>query len=119
MQKEFQPTILQNHHFHRLKEYTMEISCNLSVLYSIFWFAFLYFRRTCSLFLIKCPNVKPSEDFDPRLDHQAPPVEKQRKNILMDELTANLLRGHESTPHVSSRKAGIFLLISILDLSIP
>ncbi|ESW17186.1 hypothetical protein PHAVU_007G217900 [Phaseolus vulgaris] len=48
----------------------------------------------------------PSEDFDPRLDHhQAPPVEKQRKNILMDELTANLLRGHESTPHVSSRKA--------------
>ncbi|KAL9318868.1 hypothetical protein ACSQ67_015385 [Phaseolus vulgaris] len=48
----------------------------------------------------------PSEDFDPRLDHQAPPVEKQRKNILMDELTANLLRGHESTPHVSSRKAG-------------
>jgi len=63
--------------------------------------------------------VKPSEDFDPRLDHQAPPVEKQRKNILMDELTANLLRGHESTPHVSSRKAGIFLLISILDLSIP
>ncbi|CAJ1971047.1 unnamed protein product [Sphenostylis stenocarpa] len=74
--KGFQPTILQNHPFHRLQEYTMEISCNLL----------------------------PSEDFD--LDYQPPPVEKQRKNILMDELTASLLRGHESTPHVSSVKAG-------------
>ncbi|WVY89990.1 hypothetical protein V8G54_035504 [Vigna mungo] len=54
----------------------------------------------------KCPNVKPSEDFDSRPDYQAPPVEKQRKNVLMDELTASLLRGHESTPHVSSVKAG-------------
>ncbi|BAT81091.1 hypothetical protein VIGAN_03074700 [Vigna angularis var. angularis] len=48
----------------------------------------------------------PSEDFDSRPDYQAPPVEKQRKNVLMDELTASLLRGHESTPHVSSMKAG-------------
>ncbi|XP_047154283.1 sister chromatid cohesion 1 protein 1 isoform X2 [Vigna umbellata] len=48
----------------------------------------------------------PSEDFDSRPDYQAPPVEKQRKNVLMDELTASLLRGHESTPHVSSVKAG-------------
>ncbi|QCE01360.1 cohesin complex subunit SCC1 [Vigna unguiculata] len=48
----------------------------------------------------------PSEDFDSRLDNQAPPVEKQRKNVLMDELTASLLRGHDSTPHVSSVKAG-------------
>ncbi|KAK8467007.1 hypothetical protein PHAVU_008G221700 [Phaseolus vulgaris] len=47
----------------------------------------------------------PSEDFDSMLDHQAPPMEKQRKNILMDELTASLLRGRESTPHVSSMKA--------------
>jgi len=46
MQKGFQPTILQNHHFHRLQECTMEISCNLLVLYSIFWFAFHYFMRT-------------------------------------------------------------------------
>ncbi|XP_022637684.1 sister chromatid cohesion 1 protein 1 isoform X2 [Vigna radiata var. radiata] len=48
----------------------------------------------------------PSEDFDSRPDYQAPPVEKQRKNVLMDELTASLLGGHESTPHVSSVKAG-------------
>ncbi|KAK7372517.1 hypothetical protein VNO80_05898 [Phaseolus coccineus] len=48
----------------------------------------------------------PSEDFDSRLDHQAPPMEKQRKNILMGVLTASLLRGRESTPHVSSMKAG-------------
>lgn len=108
MQKGFQLTILRNHHFHPLQEYTVEISCNLLVLNSILWFAFLHFRRICSLFLIKCPNVKPSEDFDSRPDYQAPPVEKQRKNVLMDELTASLLGGHESTPHVSSVKAGNF-----------
>ncbi|TKY56895.1 Sister chromatid cohesion 1 protein 1 [Spatholobus suberectus] len=48
----------------------------------------------------------PFEDFDSRLDYQAPPVEKQRKNILMDELTASLFRGPEATPQVSSVKAG-------------
>nr|KYP73083.1 Sister chromatid cohesion 1 protein 1 [Cajanus cajan] len=46
------------------------------------------------------------EDFDSGLDNQAPPVEKQRKNILMDELTGSLLRGPEATPQVSSVKAG-------------
>ncbi|KAK7385785.1 hypothetical protein VNO78_31644 [Psophocarpus tetragonolobus] len=52
------------------------------------------------LCMINCPNVKPSEDFDP--------VEKLRhgKNILMDKLTTSLLKGHETTPHVSSLKAG-------------
>ncbi|KAL5126697.1 Sister chromatid cohesion 1 protein 1 [Glycine soja] len=87
----FQPTILQNHHFHRLQEYKMNISCNL---------------RKCCLLLIKCTNVKPSEDFDGRPDYQAPPMEKAREHILMDELTASLLRGHEATPQVSSGKAG-------------
>ncbi|XP_040865306.1 sister chromatid cohesion 1 protein 1 [Glycine max] len=48
----------------------------------------------------------PSEDFDGRPDYQAPPMEKAREHILMDELTASLLRGHEATPQVSSGKAG-------------
>lgn len=68
----------------------------------------LFYEDISSLFLIKCPNVKPSEDFDSRPDYQAPPVEKQRKNTIVDELTASLLRGHESTPHVSAGKAGNF-----------
>ncbi|RDX87708.1 Sister chromatid cohesion 1 protein 1, partial [Mucuna pruriens] len=90
--KGFQRTILQNHHFRRLhQEYRMKISCNL---------------RICNFFLIKCPNVKPFEDFDSRLDYQAPPIEKQRKNILVDELTHSLLRGPEATPQISSVKAG-------------
>jgi len=88
----------------------MNISCNLLVFCTIFWFGliFLYFRRKCCLLLIKCTNVKPSEDFDGRPDYQAPPMEKAREHILMDELTASLLRGHEATPQVSSGKAGIF-----------
>lgn len=67
--------------------------------------------------MIKCPYVKPFEDFDNRLDSQflVPPIEKLRNNeqdteILMDELRANLghgLRVPETTPHVSSGKSGI------------
>ena len=58
--------------------------------------------------------MKPSEGFDSSLDHQDPLVEKHQENIVMTELTAN----HESSSHVSPSEIGIFLLISILNLSI-
>ncbi|KAL2317099.1 hypothetical protein Fmac_030975 [Flemingia macrophylla] len=49
----------------------------------------------------------PFEDTDSRLDYHAPPIEKQRKTILMDELTGSILRGLEATPQVSSVKDGV------------